>query len=67
MTFSPHNIVRFYVEGFKQMTWGRTLWLIIAIKLFVMFAILKLFFFQPTVKGTAEEKQQQVGLNLVQE
>lgn len=66
MGFSPQKIVRFYIEGFKQMTWGRTLWLIIAIKLFVMFAILKVFFFQPTVKGTPDEKQQQVGNNLVE-
>lgn len=34
-----------YVDGFKNMTWGRSLWLIIFIKLFIMFAILKLFFF----------------------
>ena len=27
------------------MTWGRTLWILILIKLFVMFVILKIFFF----------------------
>lgn len=36
---------RFYVDGFRSMTLGRTLWLIILCKLFVMFFILKLFFF----------------------
>lgn len=45
------NIVRriwhFYVEGFRHMTWGRQLWLLIIIKLFIMFAVLRLFFFQP--------------------
>lgn len=66
MSFSPHKILRFYIEGFKQMTWGRTLWIIIAIKLFVMFAILRVFFFQPTIQGTADEKQHQVGSNLAQ-
>ena len=40
------GIVRFYLDGFRSMTLGRTLWKIILIKLFVMFAILKLFFFQ---------------------
>ncbi len=40
------NIWRFYYDGFKSMTIGKTLWLIIAIKLFIMFAILKLFFFK---------------------
>lgn len=39
------KIVNFYVEGFKKMTLGRTLWIIILIKLFILFVILKLFFF----------------------
>jgi hypothetical protein len=37
---------RFYVEGFTNMSsWGRRSWLIIIIKLFIIFAILKIFFF----------------------
>ncbi len=39
------NIYRFYLNGFKRMTIGKTLWKIIFIKLFIMFAVLKLFFF----------------------
>lgn len=39
------NIYRFYADGFRSMTIGRKLWLIIGIKLFVFFVILKLFFF----------------------
>jgi len=39
------NVFRFYYEGFRSMTWGRKLWGIILIKLFIMFAILRLFFF----------------------
>lgn len=39
------KVFSFYIEGFKSMTVGKTLWLIIAIKLFIMFAILKIFFF----------------------
>ena len=36
----------FYYEGFRGMSgWGRKVWLIILIKLFIMFAILKIFFF----------------------
>jgi len=36
----------FYYEGFGSMSqWGRRVWLIIIIKLFIMFAILKIFFF----------------------
>jgi hypothetical protein len=40
------KIFLFYYEGFKGMTVGRKLWAIILIKLFVMFVILKLFFFK---------------------
>lgn len=39
------NIWRFYAEGFRSMTLGRTLWLIILLKLFILFFILRLFFF----------------------
>ena len=45
------KIVNFYVEGFKEMTpRGKKLWVIILIKLFIMFAILKLFFFPNILK-----------------
>ena len=40
------QIFRFYYEGFRSMTVGRKLWMIIFIKLFVMFVVLKLFFFK---------------------
>ncbi|NOR23702.1 MAG: DUF4492 domain-containing protein [Desulforhopalus sp.] len=39
------KVYRFYLDGFRRMTIGKTLWKIIFIKLFVMFAVLKLFFF----------------------
>ena len=39
------RIFRFYVDGFRNMTLGKTLWTIILIKLFIMFFVLKLFFF----------------------
>jgi len=35
----------FYRDGFKNMTVGKTLWVIALLKLFIMFAILKVFFF----------------------
>lgn len=44
------KIFVFYYEGFKSMTVGKKLWTIILIKLFVMFAILKLFFFPDFLK-----------------
>jgi uncharacterized membrane protein len=39
------KIYRFYRDGFKGMILGKKLWKIILIKLFVMFVVLKLFFF----------------------
>jgi hypothetical protein len=40
------RLFRFYYEGFRDISvWGRKVWIIILIKLFIMFAILKLFFF----------------------
>ncbi|MBQ6647555.1 MAG: DUF4492 domain-containing protein [Muribaculaceae bacterium] len=37
--------VDLYVDGFRSMTLGKTLWLIIAIKIFVFFVIIKILFF----------------------
>ncbi len=45
LTTLTGGMYRFYRDGFRRMTVGRTLWKIIALKLFIMFAILKLFFF----------------------
>lgn len=70
MILSSNNIVsrvlRFYVEGFRSMQLGRTLWAIILLKLFIMFAILKLFFFPSFLKGTDEEKSEHVSQELTE-
>ncbi len=39
------RIYRFYRDGFRSMTVGRWLWLMILVKLFILFFIFKLFFF----------------------
>jgi len=36
---------KFYQDGFRRMTVGKTLWKIIIIKLIIMFGVLKIFFF----------------------
>ena len=43
-----------YYDGFRHMRLGKTLWAIILIKLFIMFAILKVFFFPDFLKQHAE-------------
>ncbi|MDE6325331.1 MAG: DUF4492 domain-containing protein [Duncaniella sp.] len=44
-TSLPMRIFRFYRDGFRSMTIGRRLWLLILIKLFIIFFIFKIFFF----------------------
>lgn len=51
------RIVRFYADGFRSMTVGRTLWAIILIKLVIMFAVLKLFFFRDPYAGRSDEER----------
>ncbi len=48
------RIWNFYYQGFREMTLGRTLWLVILIKLFIIFFILKVFFFPNYLKQHAE-------------
>ncbi len=45
MTSLPMRVFRFYRDGFRSMTIGRRLWLLILIKLFIIFFIFKIFFF----------------------
>jgi hypothetical protein len=50
-----------YVEGFKRMTWGKPLWVLIFIKVFLLFAVLKVFFFHDVLNSrfeTEEEKSE---------
>uniref|UniRef100_UPI0025EDBEBE DUF4492 domain-containing protein n=1 Tax=uncultured Campylobacter sp. TaxID=218934 RepID=UPI0025EDBEBE len=53
------NILNLYVDGFKNMKVGRRLWLIILVKLLIMFGILKVFFFNETLntKFTSDEQK----------
>lgn len=51
------SLYRFYRDGFRRMTLGKTLWKIILIKLFVMFAVLKLFFFPNYLQTNFETDQ----------
>ena len=50
-----YNVFHLYYDGFKSMTVGKTLWLVILIKLFIIFVILKLFFFPNFLKEKAQK------------
>ncbi|MGE4587282.1 MAG: DUF4492 domain-containing protein [Mangrovibacterium sp.] len=53
------RICRFYTDGFLNMgSWGKQVWIIILIKLFVMFVVLKLFFFPDFLKTNFETDEQ---------
>ena len=48
-----HKAFDLYYDGFRSMRLGKTLWAIILIKLFIIFAILKVFFFPNFLKEHA--------------
>ena len=55
----------FYRDGFRNQTWGRPLIWLVVLKFFILFAILKVFFFRPAMEGmTDAEKSETVGENL---
>ena len=62
-------VFRFYHEGFRGMKLGKTLWLVILIKLFIMFFILRMFFFPNflnTKFNSREQKADYVGSQLIE-
>lgn len=64
----PGQVVRFYVDGFRSMTVGRKLWMLILIKLFILFFVFKLFFFPDLLKrdyDTDEERAEAVRTSLL--
>lgn len=44
-----------YYDGFRSMTLGKTLWAVILVKLFIIFVVLKIFFFPNFLSTHAEE------------
>ncbi len=62
------KIGRFYLEGFRNMSgWGKQVWIVIIVKLFIMFFVLKLFFFPNELKtkfDTDEQRSEHVLDNL---
>lgn len=62
------SIYRFYADGFSNMTWGRQLWWLILLKVIILFAVLRLFFFEPVLSGKSEnEKIEHVGNELTKQ
>lgn len=54
-----NRLFRFYWDGFRHMSgWGRRVWLIILIKLFIIFVILRIFFFHDFLKKKYNNDEQ---------
>lgn len=53
-----YKVYDLYYDGFRSMKLGRTLWTIILIKLFIIFIVLKLFFFPNFLKEHAQEGEE---------
>jgi len=58
MKYVLHNIFQFYYQGFKGMTVGRKLWIIILVKLAILYLVLKLFFFPDFLKSNFKTDEQ---------
>lgn len=54
----PKKIWTFYYEGFKSMTIGKTLWIIILVKLFIFFVIMKMLFFPNLLKSNFDSDEE---------
>jgi len=59
------RIFNFYVDGFRNLSWGKPLWVLIILKLIFIFLVLRLFFFRPTLSGLSDQqKSNRVASNL---
>ena len=61
------HVAHFYIDGFRQMTWGRTLWILILVKLIIMFVVLRMIFFPRFLSrfDTEGERRQYVSDELI--
>jgi hypothetical protein len=51
------SVWSFYRDSFRNMTWGKPLVWLIILKLFILFAILRVFFFKPAMAGMSESEK----------
>ncbi len=54
---AARRIFNFYRDGFRNMDVGKSLWLIIIIKLVIMFLVLRIFFFKPELSSYKTDKE----------
>ena len=64
----PKRVWDLYYEGFRSMTVGKTLWVIILVKVFIFFVVMKLLFFPNILKrdfNNDEERAEHVRSELL--
>lgn len=54
---AAYSVWTFYRDVFRNMTWGRPLWILIILKLIILFGVLRLFFFRPAMAGKSEDEK----------
>ena len=59
----PVRIFRFYYDGFREMTLGRTLWASILLKRFILCVVLRLLFFPDGLGGKSAEERGEIVRN----
>ena len=67
LTATFASVFRFYRDAFRGMTWGKPLVWLILLKFFILFAVLRVFFFKPEMAGMSDaQKSEQVGERLTE-
>ncbi|MDR3652334.1 MAG: DUF4492 domain-containing protein [Paludibacter sp.] len=51
------KLFSFYRDGFRNMTVGKSLWILVLIKLFIMFVVLRIFFFPNYLNTNFKDEQ----------
>ena len=54
------QILKFYIGGFRNMILGKTLWLIVLIKIAVIILIFKMLFFNETINTKFDSKNEKI-------
>lgn len=54
------QVVNLYIDGFKNLTIGKTLWKIIFIKLLIIFSVLKVFVYDKSIKSEYKTDSQKI-------
>lgn len=58
LTTFTRRVWDLYYDGFRSMTVGKTLWIIILVKVFIFFVVMKLLFFPNLLKKNFDNDEQ---------